>query len=67
MMYHVVHIAQMDEVKYVRAFAQQLDKRVGKYFFQITTFGDQAIKKHGDEYGQDVIIGDDAQWIMQAC
>jgi len=55
----------VDEIKYVRAFAQQLDKGRGEYFFHYRGLGDQTIKKSGDGNSQQVVIDDDAEWMMQ--
>lgn len=60
-----VHKAQVDEIKYVRAFAQQLDKGRGEYFFHYRGLGDQTIKESSNGNSQQVIIDDDAEWMMQ--
>ena len=66
-MHHIIHVSQMYEVKYIGTFTKQLNKGVGQYFFQIAAFGYQPIKKCGDAYWQQIIIGEDAKRIVQTC
>ena len=62
-----VHKTKVDKVKYIRAFTQQLGKWCGQHFFHYRGFRDQTIKEGGDGYGQQIVIDDNAERVVQAC